>query len=453
MVNLDVLIIGGGSSGENAARTAINNTLSVGLVEKDKVGGACVFNACIPTKALIHAARTYKKMRSASFFGLPTIDKSVDYKQVKAFKDRIVEGISSGRGQRMAKRGVKVFMGTARFVSPYEIVVNEEQIQAKKIIITTGSAPAIPPIPGLEQAGYLTNISAMEVERVPQRLAIIGSGPVGVEFTQIFSTFGSEVHIYETMDRILSLEDEEISKSLSELLVARGVTISTRSTISEIKRMGKRKLIISEGASKEKQSLEYDEILVATGRKPVIEELNLSAAGIETYKKGIKVDLSLRTNVSHIWAAGDVTGNFNFTYVGDKQSQIAALNATTEGHQEINYDILPRATFCDPEVASIGLTEAQAREKGYRIKVGKYSFANLTRPIVSDETDGFIKIIAEDESGQILGGHILGAEASTLIHEVAAAMAGKLTVQDVGNMLHAYPTFSEGIRYACQMIK
>jgi len=178
--------------------------------------------------------------------------------------------------------------------------------------------------------------------------------------------------------------------------------------------------------------------------------LNLPVAGIKAGKKGITVDASLKTNVPHIWAAGDITGTFLFTFIAGEQGKTAVMNAVGGKNIELSYDVLPRATFCDPEVASVGLTERQALEKGYNVKVGKFDYANLTRAIISDETDGFIKIVAEGGSGRILGGHIVGAEASSLIHEIAAAMAGGTNVKDIGNTLHAYPTLSEGVRYACQ---
>ncbi|MBE0479607.1 MAG: NAD(P)/FAD-dependent oxidoreductase [Dehalococcoidia bacterium] len=450
MIEMDVLIIGGGSAGENAARTAVREAGSVGLVEKSRVGGACVFNACIPTKALVHAARTYKKMRSAGFYGLPAIDRAPDYRLVKGFKDRLIEGIASGRDESMAKRGVTVLEGAARFVSSREVAVADEIIRAHSIVIATGSAPAVPPIPGLDDTGYLTHIDALELESIPDRMAVIGGGPVGVEFIQVFSAFGSDIDIYDAMDRIMSVEDEEISSALGELLRGQGISISTSVRILDIKRTSAGKLITLEDSNGVKRTAEYDEILVATGRRPVVEGLDLAAAGIETYTRGIKVDSTLRTSVPYIWAAGDVTGMLYFTYIANEQGKIAALNAATSGHTEFKYDILPRATFCDPEVASVGLTETQARETGRRVVTGRYKFADMTRPIVSNETDGFIKIVAEEGTGLILGGHILGAEASTTIHEIAAAMAGHLTVFDIGNLIHSYPTFSEGVRYACQ---
>lgn len=452
MVNLDVLIIGAGTAGEYAAGTAMQSVDSVGMIEKGPIGGDCIFHACMPTKALVLAARTYKKMRTAGFYGLPGLDKAANYRDVKAFKDRIVHGIGTGRDERWVKRGIRLFRGNARFVSPHEVAVADEVVKADEIIVATGSMPAIPPIPGLQETGYITNIEALELESVPERLAIIGGGPIGVEFAQIFAAFGSKVHIYEALDRIMIGEDEDISNAMIGFFSKQGISVSTSMTVSEVRASGSGKLVVVRDANGQETREEYDEILVATGRKPAISDLNLEAAGIGSTKKGITIDSSLQTNVPHIWAAGDVTGAFLFTYVAGEQGKIAATNASRNERQEIKYDVLPRATFCDPEVASVGWTERQARESGYRLKVGSFDYANLTRPIVADETEGFVKIVAEEDSGRILGGHIVGAEASTLIHEIAAAMVGGVGAADIGNTLHAYPTLSEGVRYACQAI-
>jgi len=452
MVNVDVLIIGAGTAGEYAAGTAKQYVDSIGMIEKGPVGGDCIFHACIPTKALVHAARAYKKMKSVDFYGLPKLDNSVEYRKVKAFKDRIISGIATGRDERWTRQGIQLFRGNAHFVLPNEVRVADDIVKATKIIVTTGSMPAIPPIPGLKETGYITNIEALNSESVPERLAIIGGGPIGVEFAQIFAAFGSKVNIYEALDRILIGEDEEISQAVVGLFEKQGICISTSVMVDGVESTSSGKLIMSKSRDGGEARAEYDDVLVATGRRPAIDDLDLQAAGIEASKKGITVDASLQTNVPHIWAAGDVTGTFLFTFVAGEQGKAAVMNAVGGKHIELNYDILPRATFCDPEVASVGLTERQAREKGYRVKSGKFDYANLTRAIVSDETDGFVKIVAEEGSGRILGGHIVGAEASSLIHEVAAAMAGGLSVSDIGNTLHAYPTLSEGVRYACQAI-
>jgi pyruvate/2-oxoglutarate dehydrogenase complex dihydrolipoamide dehydrogenase (E3) component len=450
MVNLDLLIIGAGTTGEYAAGTARGQVDSIGMVEKGPFGGDCIFHACIPTKSLVHAARTYKKMQRADFFGLPVLDRAADYKNVKAFKDRVIKPIGTGRDARWSQAGIKLFRDQARFVSPHEVAIGDEVVQAEKIIIATGSVPSIPPIPGLKEANPITNIEALELEKVPPRLAIIGGGPIGVEFAQIFSAFGATVHIYEAMDRILSGEDEDISHAIVELFARDGISVSTSVSISEVRTSGSGKLIVTRDVKGQEQGAEYDEILAATGRKPAIEGLNLEAAGINVGRKGITVDASLRTSVPHVWAAGDVIGSLLFTFVAGEQGKTATMNAINDSRIELKYDVLPRATFCDPEVASVGLTERQAREQGFQVKVGRFDYANLTRTIVANETDGFIKVVTEGASGRILGGHIMGAEASSLIHEIAAAMAGQMTAADIGNTLHAYPTLSEGVRFACQ---
>ncbi len=453
MVELDVLIIGAGAAGEYAASYLAGQERRVGLVEKDKVGGSCVFSACIPTKALVHAARTYKRMRQADFFGLPVPENTPDYTQVKGFKDRIIASIGNGRDEGMSKRGVQVLKGAARFISSHEVDVGGERIKAEKFIIATGSLPAVPPIPGLEEAGYITNYGALALESVPRRLAVIGGGPVGLEFAQVFSAFGAKVRIYEVAERIAAMEDRDISQALSALLAKQGVKITTGVKISEVSRSGSAKAIVTEDSSGNKESSEFDEILLATGRKPVMDGLGLEAAGVETHKKGIKVDASQRTSVSHIWAAGDITGPPYFTYTANEEGKIAALNAADEGARKLSYDILPRATFCDPEIGSVGLTEEQAVEQGFKVKTGRFNYGDLTRTIVSNDKEGFIKVVVEEGTGRILGGHILGVEASTLIHEISAAMAGKLTAAEVGDLLHSYPTFSEGVRYACQAVR
>jgi pyruvate/2-oxoglutarate dehydrogenase complex dihydrolipoamide dehydrogenase (E3) component len=452
MTKVDVLIIGAGTAGEYAAGTAKQFVDSVGMIEKGPVGGECIFHACIPTKALVHAARTYKKMRGAGFFGLPALQEEANYADVKAFKDRIVSGIGTGRDRRWIDRGIKLVRGSAYFRSPNEVAVADEVVQADKIIVATGSVPAVPPIPGLRETGYITNIEALDLESAPERLAIVGGGPIGVEFANIFAAFGSEVHIYEALDRILAVEDEDVSQAVAQLFARQGISASTSALVSEVRATGAGKLVVAKGADGEEKREEYDQILVATGRRPGLDGLKLEAAGIEFTKKGISVDAALQTNLPHVWAAGDATGGFLYTYVAGEQGKTAVTNAVGGKRTELNYEVLPRATFCDPEVASVGLTEKQAQARGRQVKIGKFEYANLTRPIEANETDGFIKVVADAESGRILGGHIVGAEASSLIHEVALAMAGGVMASEVGNMLHSYPTLSEGVRYACQAI-
>ncbi len=451
MVALDALIIGVGTAGEDAAGAFLAKGLSTGMVERGRPGGDCIFNACIPTKVLVTASRQHRRMRRADDYGLPECELPVDYTRVKAVKDRIVENIARGREERWRSRGAHYFRGEARFVSPTEVAVGDELIRAERIVICTGSRPATPSIPGLRETGFLTHIDALQLERLPERIAVIGAGPVGLEFAQVFGSLGASVTIFEAEERILPREDEDVSAALEELLRQQGITPLTSAAVSRVSAAaGGKEISFSSGGRKE--SREFDEILVATGRKANMEELNLEAAGVDFTSRGITVDAGMRTNVPHIWAAGDVTGLYQFTLIAWEQGSVAAANAVGEGHRGLDYGILPRVTFCDPEVASVGLSEREAREAGNNVKVGRFNYADLSLALASGETDGFCKIIAGADSGLILGGHIIGAEAGSLIHEIAAAMAAGLTARRLGDTLHAYPTYSEGIRYACQAI-
>jgi pyruvate/2-oxoglutarate dehydrogenase complex dihydrolipoamide dehydrogenase (E3) component len=449
--NIDILVIGGGTAGEDAAKTAVRGAGSVGLIEMGRPGGACIYSACIPTKSLVNAARTWKKMQAAGFFGLPPANGPVDYARVKAFKDGVIGPMGVGRDERLEKAGVRLFKGEASFVSPNEVTTGGETIRAEKIIIATGSLPAAPPVPGLKETGFITNVEALELEKVPPRLAIIGGGAVGVEFAQIFSAFGARVHIYEVLDRILFVEDEEISAAAAGFFGRQGVHVWTGTRVEEVRSTADGKLVKTRDSRGAPGDETFDEILVAVGRRPRLDGLNLEAAGVRTGKKGIEVDATMQTSMPHIWAAGDVTGTFLFTFVAWEQGDVAAVNATG-GRRELDYRVLPRATFCDPEIASVGLTERQAREQGVSVKTGRFNYADLTLPVTAGETDGFFKIIAEAGTGRIIGGHIIGSGASSLVHEVAAAMAGGLTARDIGGTFHAFPTLSEGVRYACQAI-
>ena len=366
MAKVDVLIIGAGTAGEYAAGTAKQYTDSIVMIEKGPFGGDCIFHACIPTKALVHAARAYKKMKTTDFFGLPTLSNAAEYTKVKAFKDRIISGIATGRDERWTRQGIQLFRGNASFVSSNEVKVADEVIKADRIIITTGSMPAVPPIPGLKETGYITNIEALDLQHAPGRLAIIGGGPIGVEFAQVFAAFGSKVTIYEALDRVLIGEDEEISQAVLGFFEKQGITVSTSVTVSGVESTSSGRLIITKSRDGREQRAEHDSILIATGRRPAIADLNLPAAGIEAGKKGITVDASLKTNVPRIWAAGDVTGTLLFTFVAGEQGKTAVMNAVGGKNIELSYDVLPRATFCDPEVASVGFTERQALEKGWR---------------------------------------------------------------------------------------
>ncbi|MBI2857519.1 MAG: FAD-dependent oxidoreductase, partial [Chloroflexi bacterium] len=260
----------------------------------------------------------------------------------------------------------------------------------------------------------------------------------------------SRVTIFEASPRILANEDGELSDTAARLFGAQGIAVSAGVKIEEVRASHGAKVVSAREASGTEASTEFDEILVAVGRSPNVEDLDLGKAGVEYGKKGIRVDSAMRTSVPGIWAAGDVTETLQFTYVAWEQGEAAGWNATSKDARKVDYSILPRVTYCDPEVASVGMTEARSRDKGLQVKVGRWEYSSLPRAMVSGETEGLIKVIAEAGSGRILGGHIIGAQASILIHEIAAAMRGGITAEQIGKTVHAYPTFSEGVRWACK---
>ncbi len=452
LTEVDVLVIGGGTAGEYAAGTLLGSGKSVAIVDHSRIGGDCIFHACIPTKTLATTARLYEKMKAAESYGLPGASTAADYARVKAYKDRVIAPIGEGRSESWRKKGAAVLHDMARFKSPTVVEVGPEIVKAEQTIICTGSTPAMPPISGLAEAGYITNVEALELTKLPTSLGIIGGGPIGIEFGQIFSTFGCEVTIYELAPHVLPLEDEEISSACEESIRNRGIKVHTEVKIVHVERSTDGKSLTFENKQGRQTTATHSEIMVATGRQAHLTELNLAAAGVEHDHKGIKVDGTHRTTTPNIWAAGDVTGGRMFTYVAGEQGKVAALNCMDGGNREINYDVFPRATFGNPEVASVGLTESQAREQGWSVDVGRFEYANLTRGIVADEKEGFFKIVSEQGSGKLLGGHIIGAEASTLIHEMAVAMKTGVPASAVGDLLHVYPSWAEGVRYACQAV-
>jgi pyruvate/2-oxoglutarate dehydrogenase complex dihydrolipoamide dehydrogenase (E3) component len=452
VTEVDVLVVGGGTAGEYAAGTLLGLKHSVAIAERASIGGDCIFHACIPTKTLAHAASTYERLQSAASVGLPATHEKVDYAKVKAYKDGVITPLGRGRAETWRKRGAVVLQGSARFTSPTTVEVGPETVKAAKTIVCTGSAPTVPPIPGLKESGFITNIEALELTQLPDSLAVIGGGPIGIELARVFSTFGCRITVYEFMPHVLPLEDEEVSTTYEATMTRSGIKVRTGVKVVHVERGGTGKSVTVEDNAGKQTTAVHAEILVATGRHPMVEGLNLEAAGVEYDRKGIKTDKTQRTTAPNIWAAGDVSGGLMFTYVAGEQGKTAALNCSDGGGREINYDIFPRATFGSPEVASVGLTEAQARERGWNVAVGKFEYGNLTRGIITGEIDGFVKVVAEHGSGKLLGAHIIGAEAPSLIHEVALAMKAGVPASEVGNLLHVYPAWAEGVRYACQAV-
>jgi len=391
--------------------------------------------------------------RRAHEFGVRGIDPlqiTFDLPAAVARKDRIIRGIVDGIYDNLrGNRGITFLRGHAEFTSPKEVKLDGQVIEADKFIIATGANVVRPPIPGLDQVGYITNREALRLEKLPASLVIIGAGFVGIEFAQMYSRFGTRVTVLGRNPRILPEEDEEISAALLDVLRNEGVTIHTSAPVTRVARDGVDKVIYARIDGVE-QAFRSEEILLAAGRWANIDGLALDQAGVEVGKPGILVDRQLRTSTDNIWAIGDVTGGHMFTHRATYDGPIAALNAVRDLKREVDYRVVPRAVFTQPAVASVGLTERAAREAGYEVKVGKFPFAWSGKAKAIGETEGLIKVVVDAKTKEILGFHILGPDGDNLIHEAVVAMYNHGTLEPITRSIHIHPTLAEAVKAAAK---
>jgi len=402
---------------------------------------------CLPTKTLLRSAKLLDLFRDSERFGIRNFGFELDFGKVMERSDALIEATVSQGPRPFEEQGVEYFHDPARFLSPHELQVGERVLRAERFIIATGQLPAIPPIPGLREAGFITNEQATHLRELPRSLVILGGGAIGLEFAQIFSAFGCEVTVLEAANQILPRDDEDIARLMVGYLDERGVRVSTQTRAVAVKRQDEQKVVTAD-TPEGRHNVVAEEILVATGRTPNVQELNLEAAGVAHDRRGITVDETMQTSVPHIWAAGDVAGKWLFTHVAAYEGRLAGRNATAAHPRRADYRIIPRVTFTDPEVASIGYTEREAREAGLPVTTSTFSFQGLPKAVIDGENEGIVKLVAVEGSGEIIGGHIVGPEAGTLIHEIAVAMAGPLPADVVRHTIHAFPTYSEAVRWA-----
>lgn len=441
------VLIGTGSGGGTAAHAAAALGKKVAVVEKDVIGGECPNYACVPTKALLHAADLFAHMRQARDYGIKTSSVSVDYKKVHRWKDLVVSRTGAARGDAVFKDDrIRVIQGHARFTGSHEIRVGDRRYTARFFLIATGSSPFIPPIRGLEQSGYLTFKEAGDLKELPKSVFILGGGAVGCEFTQIFASFGTTVHLADTAPRLLMKEDVEVSELVAAMFVEQKVRLHLKSEVTHVVKRNGKKVVYFETDGQE-STVSVDEILIMTGKKPNL-DLDLERIGVACDKRGIKVNRFMQTTLPHIYASGDVVGPYLYTHTAYYQSYIAAENMFTRKKTAASYTVVPRCVFVQPEVASVGLTETEAREQGIKIKKGLAPIAVLGRANTDNALNGFVKVLTK-RNGTLIGASIVAPRAGELIHELALAIKLHAKAQDVAEMIHAYPTYSEAIKIAC----
>ena len=439
----DLVAIGGGTGGLVAAAGAAYLGMSPAIVEKQALGGDCLWTGCVPSKALIASARLARRMNRATRLGLAPNGERHDFRAV-------MERMRAARAtvahhddpERFREMGVGVHFGAARFLDPNTVEVEGGgTLRARRFVIATGAVPLVPPIPGLAEAGYWTYETVFDENELPGSIAVLGGGPIGVEFAQVFARLGSKVTILEMMESILIREDPDVAAFMHRLLEAEGIEIRTGAAVSAVRTENGRAVVETD----EGGSVTVERVFVATGRRPCTDGLDLETAGIRTERGAVVVDGHLRTTSKSAWGVGDVTGALQFTHVAEQMAKVALRNSVLPVKAKIRYDSVPWVTFTDPEVAHIGMSEEEAQAAGgttYR-----YEMDDLDRAIVDGSAVGFVKISA-DRKGRVIGATIVAHGAGDLLMPLVLAKTHGLSLSRVNGTIYPYPTMVEGVKRA-----
>lgn len=466
----DVVIIGSGSAGFSAAEAAKALGASVCMIEKEKLGGECPNFACVPTKAAIRAAKVHKTMKHARDYGITAPQINVDFAKVMEYPRKVVKTITGGgevgdRYIQIAKKlKVTIELGAAEFVDDHTVLVDKgdglgKKVQGKTFILATGSTSFIPPIEGIQETHYQTFKTIWDIKTLPKSIGIIGGGPVGCEFATFFSEFGSTVSLIQSAPFILHREEEAISKLAEEAMIKRGVDVFTNTRTTQLinGRGGVYGIELSQ--NNQKTTLAVDMVLIATGKRAALDGLKVDKTGIALdERKNIRANKEARTSMRHIFAAGDVSGGYMFTHTAHHEGEVAGHNAACLAMRKrcklkkIDTHVVPRATFVDPEVASVGMTTNEAKEKFKKILVGEFKVGGLGRAVTEGEQFGLIRIVADAKTGKVVGGSMIGHSAAEVIHEVALAIYLKAKMDHLAQMIHAFPTFSEAVTAAASNV-
>lgn len=450
-VTYDLIVIGSGPGGYSAAIRAGQYGLKTALIEKQaKLGGTCLLVGCIPTKSLLHTAEVWQRFVHAEEEGIQVENPRLDYLKVKARKDGIVNKHSKGVEMLLKRAKVERISGYATLKGTGKVEVKSDSgvqtLEAKNIIIATGSEARM--IPGLEPDAefILTNIEILNLTAVPKSLIVIGAGAVGVEFASIFKRFGTDVTLIEMLPRIVPVEDEDISKELDRVFRKQKIRVETGARAENIQKTGKGVKLTMTTRDGKQEVLEAEKLLVAVGRKPNTENIGLENTKVELDRGFIKVDAHQLTGEPGVYAIGDVVaGTPQLAHVATREGMIAVAHMAGKPAVPINKNRIPGATYTEPGIGSVGLTEAQAKAQGYQVKVGRFPFAGVARASIIGHHEGFIKVVADEKHGEILGVHIIGPEGFELIAEAVAAMEAEATVDTMMQTIHAHPTLYEGL--------
>ncbi len=442
MLKPDICVIGAGSGGLTVAATAASFGVDVVLIERDRMGGDCLNFGCVPSKALIAAAKQAHTIHKAPVFGVSAGEPAVDFKAVHDHIHGVIGAIAPNDSvERFTSLGVKVIEAEASFIDRRTVAAGDYQIRPRRFVIATGSQPFVVPIPGLDKVPYLTNETIFDLTKQPGHLIIIGGGPIGIELAQAYARLGSQVTVLEAMTA-LGKDDPELTARVLDSVRADGVVVRDNTKVIKVAKQGRYGVRVTVDAGDGEETLTGTNLLVATGRTPNVDSLKLDAARVAHSRKGIEVGANLRTSNRRIYAIGDVAGGFQFTHWAGYQAGLVIRAILFRMRARMNNDLVPWATFTDPELAHVGLTEDQARKRAKTIRVLRWPFAENDRAQAERQPVGEVKVIT-DKKGRILGADIVGAHAGDLIGMWAMAIAKKMTVRDMTSLVLPYPTFAE----------
>lgn len=448
--HFDLMVIGSGAAGSACWYAARQLGKSVAVFEEDTLGGECANYACVPTKALLHAAEVLETVQGAGRFGIEAGGGGFDYRRVNAWKERVLAETGAALGTRpYEEAGVTLVQERAAFVAANAIEAGGRRYTAERFLIATGARPRQPQIEGLTEAGYLTFRDAVALEVLPESVFILGGGPVGCEFASLFSSFGVRVLLADRNPSLLHKEDPEAGEALADAFSGRGVDVLLEADVLQVQReRGQRRVSVRLPAGERVFAIE--QVLVAVGKIPNT-GLNLEAAGVKYSANGVQIDDGMRTSNPSVYAAGDVAGPYRFTHAASYQGSIAAANMFGPEPRRADYRAIPRCVFTSPEICAVGLTEAQAREQGHEVRIGTADLRDNDRGLTTGQRSGFVKVVAGRDGG-LLGGVMAGPRAGEVMHELALAVKLGAKAADVASLVHAFPTFSEALGAACAAV-
>ncbi|MDP6334615.1 MAG: dihydrolipoyl dehydrogenase [Nitrospinaceae bacterium] len=448
-MDFDVVVIGGGSAGYAAASTAQSAGAKVAIVDKGPLGGLCILRGCMPTKTILRSSDIFSLMRRAKEFGLSVQNPSADLAAINDRKNQLIAEFASYRVEQLNDPRFTLIQENASFISQNVLKVGGKTLTAKSFIIATGSSIAEFPVNGLAESGYLTSDDILELRQAPESMIVLGAGPVAVELAQFFCRIGTRTTLIQRSEHILSKGDEDLARPVEARFREEGMEVFTTTKLLRVEKSGAIRTVFFTHDGKEK-SATAETILQALGRKPNIDGLNLSAAGVSTNRGRVEVDQKMRTNIPHIYAVGDVNGLHEIVHIAIEQGEVAAHNATQKESRQFDDRLKTSVTFTDPPVASVGLSEKECRSESIPYLTASYPFNDHGKSMCLGETHGHVKLLCAPDSGEIIGAHIVGPEAGEMIHQMITLMHYKGTVHDLIRIPHYHPTLSEILTYPAE---